>query len=62
MVSSKDLENMGFKPNQAVLIIKRAKIKLIKQGLELYNNKRVGVVPRKVVEDIIGVSLSAGDK
>lgn len=61
MISSKDLEEMGFKTNQALLIIKQAKFKLAKQGFELYNNKRIAVVPREIIEDIVGVSLNTGD-
>lgn len=61
MISSKELEKIGFKTNQALLIIKQAKIKLAKQGFELYNNKRVAVVPREAVEDIVGISLSTSN-
>lgn len=58
MISKKELEKMGFKTNQAVTIIREAKIKMVKNGYPYYNNKRVGVVPRYVVEEIIGIPLS----
>lgn len=61
MVSKNDLEKLGFKSNQAMVIVKRAKVMMVNKGYELYNNKRVGVVPRSIVEDIIGVPLSTLD-
>lgn len=57
MISKKDLENLGFKTNQAVGIIRQAKIIMVNDGFPYYNNKRVGVVPRQTVEKIIGVPL-----
>lgn len=55
MISKKELELMGFKTNQAVTIIREAKIRMVNKGFPYYNNKRVGVVPQFVVEEIIGV-------
>lgn len=59
MVSKTDLEKLGFKTNQSVTIIRQAKIKMVNAGYPYYNNKRVGVVPRRVVEEIIGVPLES---
>ncbi|EAC4617297.1 MULTISPECIES: DUF3173 domain-containing protein [Listeria] len=58
MICRKDLEALGFKANQAVTLIRQAKIRMVNQGYPYYNNKRVGVVPRRVIEEIIGVPLS----
>lgn len=58
MISKKELEKMGFKTHQAVTIIREAKIKMVNKGYPYYNNKRVGVVPQFVVEEIIGIPLS----
>lgn len=58
MISKKELEKMGFKTNQAVTIIRQAKILMVNKGYPYYNNKRIGVVPRFVVEEIIGIPLS----
>ncbi|WP_337089438.1 DUF3173 family protein [Leuconostoc pseudomesenteroides] len=58
MISKQELESMGFKTNQAITIIRQAKIKMVNKGFPYYNNKRIGVVPRFIVEDIIGISLS----
>ncbi|MCD7112054.1 DUF3173 domain-containing protein [Limosilactobacillus agrestis] len=57
-VNYKDLVDVGFCTHQARNIIHQAKINLVNQGLGIYNGKRIGVVPVKAVEDIIGFSLS----
>lgn len=58
-VSKKDLENLGFRTNQATTIIRQAKTRIVNKGYPYYNNKRIGVVPRYVVEEIIGVPLKS---
>lgn len=57
MICRKDLEQLGFKTHQAVTIIRQAKIRMVNRGYPYYNNKRVGVVPRQVIEEIIGIPL-----
>lgn len=51
---------IGFKEHQARDIIHRAKTELVNQGFALYNGKRIGVVPVRAVEKIIGVRLHEG--
>lgn len=58
MICRKDLEELGFKTNQAVTIIRQAKVRMVNQGYPYYNNKRVGVVPRQVIEEILVIPLS----
>ena len=58
MICRKDLEELGFKTNQSVTIIRQAKVRMVNQGYPYYNNKRVGVVPRQVIEEILGIPLS----
>ena len=58
MICRKDLEELGFKTNQAVTIIRQAKVRMVNQGYPYYNNKRVGVVPRQASEEILGIPLS----
>ena len=48
---------MGYKPSQARTIIRITKNNMVKAGYGLYNNKRLGVVPVKAVEQITGLSL-----
>lgn len=57
-VCSKDLELIGFKPHQATTIIRQSKQIMVKNGFPYYNNKRIGVVPRYIVEEIIGIPLN----
>lgn len=58
LIGFTDLVEFGYKPSQARDIIKRAKKKMVNAGYGLYNNKRLGVVPVNVVEQITGLSLS----
>lgn len=56
-VNYKDLMSIGFKEHQARDIIHHAKIELVNKGIALYNGKRIGVVPTRAVENIIGFHL-----
>ncbi|MBC1253104.1 DUF3173 family protein [Listeria welshimeri] len=38
-------------------IIRQAKIKIVNAAYPYYNNKRIGVVPQYIVEEIIGTPL-----
>ena len=48
---------MGYKKYQAISLIREAKAIMVQKGCPYYNNKRLGRVPREVVESILGVSL-----
>lgn len=52
-----DLIKIGYKKYQAISLIREAKTIMVQKGCPYYNNKRLGRVPRKVVEEILGVSL-----
>ncbi|AQS08315.1 hypothetical protein CLOBY_03870 [Clostridium saccharobutylicum] len=52
-----DLIEMGYKKYQAISLIREAKAIMVQKGCPYYNNKRLGRVPRRVVEEILGVSL-----
>lgn len=56
-VCKDDLIEMGYKKYQAISLIREAKAMMVQKGCPYYNNKRLGRVPRKVVEEILGVSL-----
>ena len=49
----------GYTDAQASKLIRKAKQKLLQDGFEWYGNKKVGRVPLKTIEDILGVELSA---
>lgn len=58
LVNKEQVKNLtGLTDAQAKNIIRIAKKKLVNEGLEWYKNKRVGSVPLKVVEDILGLNL-----
>lgn len=59
-VCKDDLMNLGYKKYQAISLIRQSKAILVHKGFSYYNNKRLGRVPREVVESIIGVSLVEG--
>lgn len=52
-----DLIRLGYKKYQAISLIRQAKTIMVERGCAYYNNKRLGRVPREVVESILGVSL-----
>lgn len=52
-----DLINLGYKKYQAISLIRQSKAIMVQKGCPYYNNKRLGRVPRDVVESILGVSL-----
>ncbi len=56
-VSKKELLVLGYRPHTASTIIRQAKQIMVQRGYSFYNNKRLGYVPKNVVEEIIGVSL-----
>lgn len=56
-ICKSDLLTLGYRPYTATVIIRQAKHIMVQRGYPFYNNKRLGYVPRDVVEEIIGVSL-----
>lgn len=56
-VTKDDLIALGYPKSTAQSIIRQAKVMLVAEGKTLYLNKRLGVVPRQQVEEIIGVKI-----
>lgn len=56
-ICKEDLIKIGYKKYQAISLIRQAKAIMVQKGCPYYNNKRLGRVPREVVESILGVSL-----
>ncbi|MCT6925127.1 DUF3173 domain-containing protein [Metasolibacillus sp.] len=62
-VTKQELINLGFGPSQSADIIRQAKYLMQSKGFSYYASKRLGRVPVKAVEEILGFSLeSTGDK
>lgn len=58
LISKQDLIELGYKEHTASSIIKQAKtIMVYNRKVPFYNNRRLGLVPRDVVESLIGVRL-----
>ncbi|EGO7946515.1 DUF3173 domain-containing protein [Enterococcus faecalis] len=58
MISSDDLVNLGFKPYQAKKIIKESKEHLANiDGIELYYNRQIKIVPARIVEQLFGIQV-----
>lgn len=59
IVDKNDLMTLtGYSQSQCAKLIRTAKIKLVSEGFSWYDNKRVGRVPLKTIEDILGFQLS----
>ena len=56
-ITKDDLVNFGYKEHTATDLIRQAKQVMISKGYPIYNNRRLGRVPRETVEQILGVSL-----
>lgn len=57
-VVNKDvLVKLGYPPTTAQNIIRQAKAVMVQKGYSFYNNKRLGRVPKEVVEEIIGTKI-----
>lgn len=56
-VSKQDLVELGFREHQAKNIIQQTKIVMVNDGYPLYNNRRIGIVPLKQVEKVLGTRL-----
>ncbi len=58
LISKKDLMRLGYKEHTASSIIKQAKTFMVyNRKVPFYNNRRLGLVPRDVVESLIGVKI-----
>ncbi|WBW49304.1 DUF3173 family protein [Peptoniphilus equinus] len=49
----------GFKYYTAVKIIRETKKRLVEKGYSFYSNPRLGVVPLKAVEEIVGYEFQS---
>lgn len=59
MVSSKELIETGFKPYQAKQIIRECKEYLSEiEGISLYYNRQVNIVPARVIEKLFNIQVS----
>lgn len=57
-VNKDELIALGFKPNQAKMILRQARLIMVEKGKNYWANPRLSVAPRYIVEEVIlGISL-----
>lgn len=52
-----DIKSLGFTKWTSYSILRQAKAIMVERGFDFYNNKGLGTVPTRVVEEIIGAEL-----
>lgn len=59
LVTKEDIMRLtGYSKSQAQSLIRKAKADLVQSGFDWYRNKRVGRVPLKSIEHILGFELT----
>ena len=59
LVTKEDIMRLtGYSKSQAQSLIRKAKADLVQNGFDWYRNKRVGRVPLKSIEHILGFELT----
>ncbi|MFS9072517.1 MULTISPECIES: DUF3173 domain-containing protein [Streptococcus] len=56
-ISQKDLIEMGYKHYTAMQIIHQARKLMVNKGYSFYDRKRLMVVPKSAVSEVLGVEL-----
>ena len=56
-ISQKDLIEMGYKQYTALQIIHQARKLMVNKGYSFYDRKRLMVVPKSAVSEVLGVEL-----
>ncbi|MBF2456582.1 DUF3173 family protein [Listeria welshimeri] len=53
-----DLIKLGYGSSSSESLIREAKIYMVNQGFDYYKNRRLGRVPKKAIEAILGINLT----
>ncbi|WP_061593436.1 DUF3173 domain-containing protein [Streptococcus gordonii] len=56
-ISQKELIEMGYKQYTAMQIIHQARKLMVNKGYSFYDRKRLMVVPKSAVSEVLGVEL-----
>lgn len=60
LVNKTDLMKLtGLTESQTKKLIRNAKQRLTSQGFDWYSNKKIGKVPLKTIEELLGIELSS---
>lgn len=57
LVSKEDLIKLGYTKTYAAKIMRQARKRMVELGIEAYRNKKIGLVPVEIVEEILGFNL-----
>lgn len=57
VMTNKDLIEMGYRPSTANYIIHQARNLMVERGYTFYDRKRLMVVPRSAVSEVIGLEV-----
>ncbi len=57
-MTKNDLQELGYGTWQSQDIIRRAKALMVEKGFPYYNSKRLGVVPKEAVEEVLGINMN----
>lgn len=57
-ITKNELMALGFGISQSSDIIRKAKKLMVNKGFAYYDNKRLGRVPVKAVEEILGLKIT----
>lgn len=60
-ISKDDLIAIGYQKHTAQNLVRQAKRIMVQRGYPFYLNKRLGQVPKEVVESILGCELEMED-
>ncbi|MEK4150674.1 DUF3173 family protein [Carnobacterium sp. FSL E2-0243] len=55
-ITAQDLQELDYSKSSSQRIIRIAKLRLVQEGFELYSNRRLGCVPKEMVERLTGIS------
>lgn len=61
LIDKKQLIIMGLKPYTAETVIREAKTKMVQLGYPFYQNRKLATVPKKIVEEILGIPITEAD-
>ncbi|EAD2655840.1 DUF3173 family protein [Listeria monocytogenes] len=53
-----DLIKLGYGSSASESLIREAKVYMVNQGFDYYKNRRLGRVPKKAIEAILGINLA----
>ncbi|MGX7031656.1 DUF3173 family protein [Vagococcus zengguangii] len=57
LMKKNDLMALGIGKARSERVIREAKQRMIEKGFPFYDDRRLGIVPTQVVEEILGISI-----